>query len=370
MAGNHPLSEADRKDLSGTQLLTLVEKFGIVLTAAEQSRLSTSQLLDLAKLGQSLTESSRSRLNSTQKLTLHEIALQQAAKMTTATQKPLFLSHASVDKELVDGFVDLLVAGAGVNRNDIFCTSLEQMGVPLGENFVDFIKSQIQSPEIVLMMVTENYLESRFCLCEMGACWALSHKGIPIVVPPVEFADLDGVVTATQAVVISNSLGLSALKDVICERLGVKFQNSAIWEKKRDAFISGLKIESSPIPTPPGSIVLNPLEKDDSSDRAALNARSIEKVVQFLEAGMAGMPEHNCSDQIRRLFDLAHQKLQGIYEATVKYGLPYGQLRETMKQVEKTATPRQLQSLQDLRWNAGKSIEMLQEHHAFLMLDL
>lgn len=370
MPGNHPLSEEDRKNLSGTQLLTMVEKFGIVLTAAEQTRLSASQLLDLAKLQQSLTDASRRRLNSTQKLTLHEIALQQAVTMTTSAQKPIFLSHASADKELVDRFVDLLVAGAGVIRNDIFCTSLEQMGVPLGENFVEFIKSQIQSPEIVLMMVTENYLESRFCLCEMGACWALSHKGIPIVVPPVEFADLDGVVTGTQAVVVSNSLGLSALKDVICERLGINSQNSAIWEKKRDAFINGLNVKSSNIPPPPGSIVPNPPETDDLSDRAALNARNVEKVIQFLEAGMAGMPEHNCSDQIQRLYGLAYQKLKVIYEDTVKHHLPHGQLREAIKQVEKTSTPRQFQGLPDLRWNADRSIKMLQEHHAFLMLDL
>ncbi len=42
----------------------------------------------------------------------------------------LFISHAEVDKPLVDPFVDLLQTGIDVPRTSIFCTSLEGMGIP------------------------------------------------------------------------------------------------------------------------------------------------------------------------------------------------------------------------------------------------
>ena len=55
------------------------------------------------------------------------------------------------------------------------------MGIPGGTNFVDHIKSQIQKPDLILLMLSPNYMESMFCLCELGAGWAMSHDMIPII---------------------------------------------------------------------------------------------------------------------------------------------------------------------------------------------
>lgn len=56
--------------------------------------------------------------------------------------KSIFISHAVADKALVDRFVELLQIGSNVNGEDIFCSSLEGMGIPTGKNFIEFIKSQ------------------------------------------------------------------------------------------------------------------------------------------------------------------------------------------------------------------------------------
>jgi hypothetical protein len=279
-------------------------------------------------------------------------------------QKPVFISHAHDDKELVDGFVDLLIAGANVKRDDIFCTSLEKMGVPPGENFVDFIKSQIQSPRIVLMVITLNYLQSRFCLCELGACWALSHKGVPLLVDPIGFEDLDGVVTATQAVKLFDPLAMSELKDNIAEQLHLSV-NTPIWERKRDAFIAAFASQPTTqqfVVTPNEPVVEQPPEKPSVIDR-------LLRTIDYLEAEMAQMPQVNCGPDIHRLFAQALQRLKGLYVEINAQSIPLGQFPDAIKAVEKASTPQQLLMLDSIKWNANHAIKLLKEYYRFLMLD-
>jgi len=285
-------------------------------------------------------------------------------KANNPNQKPIFVSHAHDDKELVDAFVDLLVVGAGVRRDDIFCTSLEKMGVPPGENFVQFIKSQIQSPRIVLMVITRNYLQSRFCLCEMGACWALSHKGIPLLVDPIGFEDLDGVITATQAVKLSDSLAMSELKDFIAEQLGLSV-NTPIWERKRDAFIEAFASPPTTqqfVVTPNEPVIEQPPRQPSVIDR-------LLRTIEYLEAEMKQMPQVNCGPDIHRLFAQAHQRLKGIYADVVAQNIPLGQFRDAMQAVEKASIPQQLQMLDSIKWNADHAIKLLKEYYRFLILD-
>lgn len=73
-------------------------------------------------------------------------------------QKPIFVSHANADKDLVGKFVDgLLLPGLDITTNEVFCTSLEGMKIPAGQSFIDFVKQQIQSPKVLLMLLTPNY---------------------------------------------------------------------------------------------------------------------------------------------------------------------------------------------------------------------
>jgi hypothetical protein len=78
--------------------------------------------------------------------------------------KRIFVSHAHADKLLVDALVDLIGTGVGIPSEEVFCTALEGLGIPAGSNFIDYIKAQIQKPEVVLLLITDNYLKRPFCL--------------------------------------------------------------------------------------------------------------------------------------------------------------------------------------------------------------
>ena len=155
--------------------------------------------------------------------------------------KPIFISHSAKDKKIADKIVDLIETGVGIPSRDVFCSSLEGLGIPSGANFVDFIKGQIQTPKTVLLLITPNYYESAFCLCELGASWALSHNTIPIIVDPLEYKDIKNVLTSIQLRKITDKNDLNEIQTELIESLQIKGHSFARWENKRDEFLGDIK---------------------------------------------------------------------------------------------------------------------------------
>jgi hypothetical protein len=165
-------------------------------------------------------------------------------------QKDIFISHATKDKSLADAFVDLLETGIGISSDSIFCTSLEGMKIPPGKNFVDSIKDQMQDPKAVILLLTPNYYRSVFCLCELGATWAMCHEFIPILVPPLEYEDIKDVLIGVQLAKIDNDSDLSEMQDRLKTTLGIPGKKTARWEVKRNAFVKDLDEIFKQIPEP------------------------------------------------------------------------------------------------------------------------
>jgi len=164
--------------------------------------------------------------------------------------KLVFISHAVVDSKIAQAIVDLLGLGLGIDSKDIFCSSLQGMGIPPGSNFIDFIKAQIQTPRIVVLLLSQNYLDREFCLAELGASWAMSHQVVPIVVPPLDFSDLQSVLTGIQAFKINSADGWNDACPVLEKQLDKK-ANFAIWERNRNKFLAIIPdlIAKQPKPT-------------------------------------------------------------------------------------------------------------------------
>jgi len=164
--------------------------------------------------------------------------------------KKIFISHSQNDKPLVDSFVDLLQTGANISSTDIFCSSLEGMGIPAGENFIKFIKDQLEEPEAVIVFMSKNYFFSQFCLCELGASWMLSKFILPLLVEPLTFTDIEGVLTGTQATRLNDNNDLNIFVDSLNERINNKKFNFSRWEIKRDKFQEGSNTIIGVLPKP------------------------------------------------------------------------------------------------------------------------
>lgn len=155
------------------------------------------------------------------------------------TPKKIFISHATKDKEIIEELIDL-VESIGINSTQIFCSSFEGYGIPLGDNFLDKIKQELSSEVIVLFVITNNFYESKVCLCEMGAAWALSKGHIPIVVPPLSYSDIEGVIPLTQGLLVNDVSKLNSFKEKLEKDFELQQINLNSWERKRNKFIKNI----------------------------------------------------------------------------------------------------------------------------------
>lgn len=154
--------------------------------------------------------------------------------------KKIFLSHSSKDKALVDKLTDLLTTGCGVRADAILVTTLPGKGIPAGEdNYIEYLKKQLQQSSLVILVLSENYFASQFCLCELGASWGLSLPTFPLVVPPLKKSGVKATLAVTQSGLINDGEYLDGLRDRVEKRLGEKL-TTATWNTKRDTFLRGL----------------------------------------------------------------------------------------------------------------------------------
>ena len=108
-------------------------------------------------------------------------------KIFNRKNKPeLFISHAGKDSDLVNRFTEFLMTDFKIPRDNIYCTCAKNNEHPkVGQNYIEDIRNHIKYAKKVFFIITEAYLDSAFCVMEMGAAWAYKSNIIPIIVPPL-----------------------------------------------------------------------------------------------------------------------------------------------------------------------------------------
>ena len=153
----------------------------------------------------------------------------------------IFISHCSKDSEFVNEVIEILET-VGVDSNKIFCTSFDGYGIGLGDNFLDAIKDELSSNSLVIFILSKNFYKSPVCLCEMGAAWVLSKNHIPILIPPLDYVDVKGVIPLSQGFKIDEESKINLFKDKVEEFFSISStMNITVWEKKRDKITSSIK---------------------------------------------------------------------------------------------------------------------------------
>lgn len=150
--------------------------------------------------------------------------------------RKIFISHAAEDKALVDRFIDLLDTGTQLTQNDIFCSSVKGMGIPNYKEFVENIKDNLKEAQLVIVILSKKFMESGFSNCELGATWFTDKNCFVLVVPPLRFVDVKGVMTGKQVGMITDSSALDEFKDYIKTTLSVE-SVTARWNEKKAVFL-------------------------------------------------------------------------------------------------------------------------------------
>lgn len=152
-------------------------------------------------------------------------------------RKRVFISHSSKDKPIIEEFVDgILLDGIGLNYSDIYCTSIEGLGIRNGDDMRNHIKAHISKCDYACIILSEHYKNSEICLNEMGAVWAVNKTVKIFTIPPVSYDSLGWLMEVKQVHSINNNSGLNELYDEMTECYGMH-KNATQWDRHKKKFI-------------------------------------------------------------------------------------------------------------------------------------
>jgi hypothetical protein len=154
----------------------------------------------------------------------------------------VFISHSSNDSTIVEEMIEVLET-VGLRSEQIFCSSFENYGIDLGENFLERIKTELDSNVLVIFILSKNFYASPVSLCEMGATWIKTNIHIPVLIPPFDYKDIEGVIPLTQGFKINEPLKLNLFKQKIEELFGLDSIDLSTWERKRDRILGRIEQE-------------------------------------------------------------------------------------------------------------------------------
>lgn len=154
--------------------------------------------------------------------------------------KRIFISHSSKDKDIMEKFTDyILQLGIGLSHEDIFCTSIEEMGIKNGEDIRRHIRENVQSADFSFLMISKNYKASEICLNEMGAVWATDNRVRYYILPDVDFKEIGWLCDAYKADKLADSVALDTLEQELTDFYGLP-RKGGIWSRQRQNFIDYL----------------------------------------------------------------------------------------------------------------------------------
>jgi TIR domain len=102
----------------------------------------------------------------------------------------LFISHRHKDSAVVEALVRLLEAAFEVTQSDLRCTSVQPYRLKAGDRFAERLRTELQSAEAVLGIISPDVKESSYVLFELGASWGRSGRTFPLLISGATAADV------------------------------------------------------------------------------------------------------------------------------------------------------------------------------------
>lgn len=154
----------------------------------------------------------------------------------------VFISSSTRNQELAECFIEFIRLGMGVPKSDIFCTAFPE-ALPTGENFIEKIRTELESCDAVISLITEEYLRSTFCIVEMGIAWGMRKCYFPLLFVPYERLNSTPL-CGVQMRCLDSREDISTVYDELFESHVIKGRQTAEFNRRLPAFIermSGLK---------------------------------------------------------------------------------------------------------------------------------
>lgn len=132
----------------------------------------------------------------------------------------IFLSHSISDKKYADA-LEKFIIGLGVKNEQLIYTSHPMHQIPLDNNIYDYLRKHIDNTIFMIILWSDNYLDSPACLNEMGAAWLAQSDYTNIYVPSFSL----GNPKYHKCAVDTNKIGIILNGDSICCQYMLELKN-------------------------------------------------------------------------------------------------------------------------------------------------
>lgn len=114
-------------------------------------------------------------------------------------RKNVFISHSSQNKEIAEQLCAFLTR-FGISEERIFCSSIIGQGVGNGEKLNDAISKAINKSKLFIYLLSNDFLNSSYCMEELGIGWYLAHLKratcFYLVLPDIDLSELKGFINS------------------------------------------------------------------------------------------------------------------------------------------------------------------------------
>ena len=111
------------------------------------------------------------------------------SKEEVSSSEPIiFLSHKSSDVKYGNA-LEKFLTGLGVKNDQLIYTSHPLHKIPFNENIYEYLRKSINRNIFMIILWSDEYLDSPACLNEMGAAWVVQCDYTNIYVPNFSFGN-------------------------------------------------------------------------------------------------------------------------------------------------------------------------------------
>lgn len=179
---------------------------------------------------------------------MNGINVEKTDSQSTKSQGPkIFLSHRSSDKKYGDA-LERMIIGLGVKNEQLIYTSHPLHKIPMDVNIYDYLRENIHGNVFVIILWSNEYLDSPVCMNEMGAAWVVQSDYTNIYTPDFQFGNPKyhecAVDTRKMGAVLNGDAHCKAsmieLKKKICSIFNISVDEQT-WQYLLDNFIDEIK---------------------------------------------------------------------------------------------------------------------------------
>ena len=153
--------------------------------------------------------------------------------------RSIFLCHSSKDKKYADAIAEF-IRGIGVRNEQLIYTSHELHKIPLNKDIFEYIRERIDEGIFMIILWSDDCLDSPACMNEVGAAWAIDAEYTNIYVPGFDFNSKkynECAIRSTKGIRLDGKdldQNVTELKKKIVSMLGLKVDdNTFLYHLKR-----------------------------------------------------------------------------------------------------------------------------------------